>query len=306
VNGPVTLSVVVALISGKTADLRRCLEALGHQVGGGPGEILVPYDPPCADVTRLAGEFPTVRFIAAETLDTDAARRGASREHHDTLRTIGLRAATGDVVALTEDHAHAAPTWSEELLAALTRYPRAGAVGGSVDCDSRPTLNWAVWFCDFGRYQSPVPEGPAAFVSDSNVAYRREALEQISKAWRNDYHETAVHWALSEAGYELHLTPRVRVWQARTGLTLRAALQERFVWARSFAGTRARLTRQPSRWVLAALSPLLPVVMTWRICRVTVQRRRHRGQLVRALPLIVLLQTVWACGETAGYVTGRV
>jgi hypothetical protein len=57
--------------------------------------------------------------------------------------------------------------------------------------------------------------------------------------------------------------------------------------------------------MLAALSPLLPVVMTGRICRVTVQRRRHLRQLVRALPHIVLLQTAWACGEAAGYVTGR-
>jgi hypothetical protein len=174
-----------------------------------------------------------------------------------------------------------------------------------VDCDSPRTLNWAVWFCDFGRYQSPVAEGSAAFVSDSNVAYRRQALERVREAWRHDYHETAVHWALSDAGYELCLTPRVQVWQARSGLTLAAALQERFVWARSFAGTRAGLAGQPSRWVLAALSPLLPVVMTWRICRGTLQRRRHRGQLVRALPLILLLQTVWACGEGAGYITGR-
>jgi hypothetical protein len=302
----VTLSVVVALISGKTSDLRRCLQALGLQAGTGPTEILVPYDPPCADVMRLASEFPTVRFIAAETLDTFAARRGASREHHDTLRTIGLRAATGDVVALTEDHAQAAQNWSEELLAAVARYPRAGAVGGSVDCDSPRALNWAVWFCDFGRYQSPVAEGPAAFVSDSNVAYRREALEHVAQAWRDDYHETAVHWALTDAGYDLCLTPRVQVWQARTGLTLGGALRERFVWARSFAGTRAGLTAQPSRWVLAALSPLLPVVMTWRICRVTWQRQRHRRQLVRALPLIVLLQVIWASGEATGYITGRV
>src|SRR5262249_19966503 len=155
VSGSPRLSVVVGLISGKRDDLRRCLRALHTQTVTVPMEIVVPYDDPCADVATLATEFPAVRILRAEGLDTAAARSGASREHHDTLRTIGIRAATGEVIALTEDHAHTAETWCAEMVAALDRHPQAGAVGGAVDCDSSRRLNWAVWFCDFGRYQNP-------------------------------------------------------------------------------------------------------------------------------------------------------
>jgi hypothetical protein len=298
------MSVVVGLISGRTADLRRCLQALHTQSIADPLEIIVPYDDPCADVTSLRSEFPQVRFVHAAGLDTAKARVGASREHHDTLRTIGLRAAAGDVIALTEDHAFVAPTWCAELLAGLDRHPRAGAMGGAVECENARLLAWAVWFCDFGRYQNPLPEGPAAFVSDSSVAYRRAALDAVAAAWQHDYHETAVHWAMQAAGYELCQTPRAVVWQARSGLSWGAALRERYVWARSFAGTRAGMIGG-RRFVLALLTPLLPVIMTWRLAVTALQRGRWIGRFLACLPSIIVLQIVWAAGELAGYLTAN-
>lgn len=296
-----SLSVVVGLISGRTEDLRRCLTALARQTVA-PHEVLVPYDDACAAVTALQAEFPSVIFIRAGGLDTTTARAGASREHHDTLRTIGLRAASGELIALTEDHAHAAPDWCAGMIAALERDPNAAAVGGAVECDSPAALNWAVWFCDFGRYQNPLPDGPATFVSDSNVTYRRAALDRVAEAWRDDYHETAVHGAMVASGLILRTTPAVVVWQARSGLRWTDALQERFVWARSFAGTRARLVGA-KRWVLAACSPILPCLMTWRLVALTMRRGRRTGRLLSVLPHVVLLQTVWALGEAIGYLT---
>lgn len=297
------LSVVVGLISGKRADLEHCLRALHTQTLATPLEIVVPYDDACSEVATLQTQFPQVRFLRAEGLDTAAARAGASREHHDTLRTIGIRAATGDIIALTEDHAHTAPTWCAEMVAALGRHPKAAAVGGAVDCDSDSLLNWAVWFCDFGRYQNPLPEGRSEFVSDSNVAYRRAALESVQHVWRDDYHETAVHWAMVDAGFELCTTPRVVVWQARSELALGHALRERYVWARSFAGTRARMAGSPKRWIWAVASPILPLLMTWRLFRTAFARGAHKGRFGASLPLIFVLQCFWAFGEFVGYVT---
>lgn len=295
------LSVVVALISGKKGDLDRCLAALDPQ--GAAQEIIVPWDEPCADVTQLASKYPRVRFLFADDLDTAAARAGDSREHHDTLRTIGLRAARGRAVALTEDHAVASDTWCADMLRLLDEHPQVGAIGGAVDCRSEKLLNHAVYYCDFGRYQNPLPEGPATYVSDSNVAYRREALSAVADAWKDDYHETMVHWALAEAGYELWLTPASQVWQARTGLTLGSALNERYVWGRSFAGTRARGVPATKRLVYLAFSFVLPFLLTARIVRGALARKRGLGRFLFALPIVFLLQAVWAWGEFVGYLT---
>jgi hypothetical protein len=297
------LSVVVALISGHATALRRCLAAVEAQRFAGVIEVLVPVDEACRDVMTLGADFPRARFLAAEGLDSARARRGYGREHHDTLRTIGLRAARAPIVALIEDHAYPDPAWCEELRAGLAQHPAAGAVGGAVECDSRGLLGSAVWFCDFGRYQNPLPDGPAQYVSDSNVAYRREALEQVAEAWQNDYHETSVHGALAAAGFELRTTPRPIVWQARSDLRWGAALTERYVWGRSYSGTRARLIGS-RRWLLAALTPVLPAVLTARLALVTSGRGRGLGGFLRAAPAILLLQTAWSLGEFVGYVTG--
>jgi hypothetical protein len=301
------LSVVVGLISGRREDLARCLAALANQEDPPTLEVIVPWDPPCADVATLAEDHPDVRFIEAAELDTAAARAGGSREHHDTLRTIGLAAARGRVVALTEDHAVASPTWCRDMLALVDEKPELAAIGGAVECKSDRLLNWAVYWCDFGRYQNPLPEGPARYVSDSNVAYRREALEAIRDVWAGDYHETLVHDALVARGHEIWLTPRSQVWQQRSGLTLRVALQERFVWARSYAGTRVRAVSFPKRAVFGALAFALPLLLTWRLVS-GVRSRALDGATKRcfaaALPWILLLNSFWALGEFVGYLTG--
>jgi len=302
---PPQLTVVVGLISGRVEDLAACLEALRRQEDPPSLEILVPYDDPCAEVTRLEQEYPEVRFLRAEGLDSAQARAGASREHHDTLRTMGLRAARGRYVALTEDHAIQGARWCRALVEALEAHPSVAAFGGAVDCGSPRLLNWAVYFCDFGRYQNPVPEGPAQYVSDSNVAYRRETLDAVRGAWDSDYRETVVHRALIEAGYQIWLTPKAEVWQARSGLNLGDSLRERYVWGRSFAWARVIAVPVARRAIYAAFSFVLPLLLTMRLGRVAFARGKFRGKFLAVLPLVFLLNMVWAYGEFVGYVTGR-
>jgi hypothetical protein len=305
--GEPALSVVVALISGRKDDLARCLASLGAQQERNarelPTEILVPYDDAAAEVVALAAQHPGVRFLRAAGLDTRAARAGLSREHHDTLRTIGLAAARGRVVALTEDHAVASDTWCADMVRLLAEHPEAAAIGGAVECRSARLLNWAVYYCDFGRYQNPLPAGPARYVSDSNVAYRRAALEAVRDAWRDDYHETIVHDALVARGLELWLHPGSLVWQERGELSAARALQERRVWGRSFAGTRVQGAPLARRLAYAAASVLLPALLTLRLARGVVRRRRTLRRFAACLPWIVVLQCAWALGELAGYLT---
>jgi hypothetical protein len=305
-NGAVPeLSVVVGLISGRTADLERCLAALAAQEGVAPFEIVVPWDEPCRASLALAAKFPSARFVELAGVDTRAARAGGSREHHDTLRTLGLRHARGRHVILTEDHAHAEPRWCAGLLQALQDHPKAGCVGGAVECGGRGLLAFAVYLCDFGRYMNPLPDGPAWYVSDSNVCYRRSALDEVADAWRGDYHETIVHGAIAAKGHELRLTPKVVVWQTRSGLTFGEALRERFVWGRSYAGSRVAGAGLAPRLVRAALTPLLPFVLTWRLLKGVLQKKRAVMRTLLALPLLFLLSAVWSWGEFVGYASGR-
>jgi hypothetical protein len=300
----VELSVVVALVSGRRDDLELCLESLERQVGAPPFEIVVPYDPPCAEVVALAVRHPAVRFVELKGLDTTAARRGASREHHDALRTLGLREANGCVALLIEDHARAAPELCAALTSALEAHPRAGCVGGAVEFGGEGLLAFAIYLCDFGRYGAPIPDGPARHVSDSCVAYRKVALIAVADAWRDDYHETVVHDAFRRHGLECRLTPNGSVAQVRRGLRLGPALRERVVWGRSYAASRVAGARIPQRMLYASLPPFLSVLLTWRIVRDRIRRRRFVGRTLLALPLLLLLNAAWSLGEFIGYVAG--
>ncbi len=300
---PPDLSVVIGIIAGGREPTESCLAALSQGIGTHRVDCIVPYDARLQDVDALRERFPWVEFIDARDR-VDAARFGdASREHPDILRAIGLRRARGRIVALLEDHGTPSPEWCDAVVAA--HGDSHVAVGGAVENGADRALSWVVYYGDFGRHQNPVPAGPAEFHSDSNVSYKREALESVEELWRDAFHETSVNWELRRRGESVRLDPKMVVYQTRRTLRLFPGLRERYVWGRSFAGTRATEVGKGRRIVLAGLSFLLPAVLTWRIVSGAVRRRRNLRRLATAFPLIVLLETIWSLGEFSGYVLGR-
>lgn len=297
------LSIIIGLIAGGREPMETCLSAIEPGVRLIGAECLIPYDARLDGLPELEARFPWARFIDARDR-VDARRFGSfSREHHDILRAIGLNRARGRIVALLEDHGTPAPGWCDAMLDAHKR--PVAAVGGAVENGVDRLLNWAVYFCDFGRYMNPVPSGPSEFLSDSNSSYKREALESVREMWADAFHETSVNWELRRRGATLVLDPGMTVYQTRRTLRFFPALMERYVWGRSFAGTRAREVGGGKRVILAGLSFLLPAVLTLRIVRLGLSKRRSLGKLMAALPLLLLLQSFWALGEFVGYVTAR-
>lgn len=298
------LSVVVTIVDGGET-LRRCLAALAAQVEPPDMEVLVPWDDSVAGIQEIQARFPSFRFVAMGHVATERAATTGSGQHElfDRRRAAGLAAATGDVVAILEDRGAPVSEWARLMMAEHARLPHA-AIGGAIENGLDRPLAWAVYFCDFGRYQRPFDAGERAYVSDVNVGYKRRALDLTADRWRVRYHETTVHWALQRAGESLYLSPLVVVEQQRLGLRLTDLIRERFVWGRLFAYTRAREQPATNRLVYAALAPVLPAILFARIAAAQASRATF-GQFVAVSPLVVVLLTVWSVGEMVGYVTGR-
>jgi hypothetical protein len=213
-----------------------------------------------------------------------------------------LLAARGALLALLEDHDRPAADWCRNAIE-VHRRPYA-AIGGAIENGVDRPLNWAVYFCDFGRYQNPLPPGESCFASDANVCYKRQALLAVEGVWRQSFREVVVHSALAARGEKVALAPEIVVYQHRQGLTLRAALQERFVWGRSYAATRNLSLSRPRRWAYALFSPALPLLLLWRAALLACTRGRHVGKFLRALPYMAALQAAWSLGELTGYLAG--
>ncbi len=290
-GGRPPLSVVVVILAGRQY-LLRCLEALERQQGVDRPEIVVPHDATLDDVAALRRRFADVRFLPHEGRKTFAE-----------LRAAGVRAARGEIVAVTEDHCSAEPTWARSILE-LHEGPWA-AVGGPVDKRGPDTmLNWAIYLSDFGRYMNPVVEGSAGYLTDCNVAYKRASLEATAELWQREFHETTVNWALQDQGKQLLLSRRVAVRQQRT-LRLGYALGERYRFGRLFASTRVAGASLGRRVFYATASGALPAILLLRVYRNVFGKRRFDTPFLRIIPQLVLLNLVWAWGEVVGYLTAR-
>lgn len=296
------LSVVVTVVEGEPA-LSRCLDALAAQTIRTRLDVIVPYDETIAGVAPLSARYPWARFVSMGRLASSSALNAFDQHGlYERRRAAGLRAATGGLVAMLEDRGRPQPDWAARMVELHARMPSA-AIGGVVGHSGRGALRWALFFCDFGRYQPAMPEGPVEYLSDVNICYKRDALESVRELWQDIYQESTVNWALRRNGHTLHLSPAPVVTEERADAQYWPVMRERMHWARIFAHVRGR--EAPSRvsclaW--AAATPLLPTLLFVRHVRRQLTLGRYLGEFVRAAPATLLLLHCWSFGECIGYV----
>ena len=303
-NGASPLLSIVVGISSDTkmevasADyLAECLSALAAQVDAPSLEVIVPHNEPVRGLDKVKKQFPWVRFQSSP----DVVKNVGDREHHDVLKARAIAASTGELIGLLEDHELPDPRWAASVVSAHRQSH--AAIGGAVENGIDRALNWAVYYCDFGRYQNPVPAGESPWASDANVTYKRADLELVRPVWESAYREVPVHDALKSLGKTIALNRNIVVYQNRRGLTFGTAARERFSWGRSYALTRAARLTAPKRFALAALAPMLPAALLIRMGRRAWTRKRHFSEFLRALPFVLPLLVSWSMGEMAGYLT---
>lgn len=284
------LTVVVIVLEGP-ARLRSCLDGLRKQTPAPSMEIIVPWDGTHGDCRQLETEFPEAAFP-----------RYDGRRTYAQLRALGVAMATAPVVAITEDHCIGDPGWANAILEAH-RSPHA-AIGGAVEKRAPDTaLNWSFYLADYVRYSDP-PEGPSHHLTDCNVTYKKAAIEPIRDLWREEFHENTVHDALRRGGQSLWLSPRIAVWQKRH-LEFGPAIWDRYAFGRLFGSTRVQGAGAGARLKFIVSSAVLPLLLMARVAGHVVRNKRYAGPFLRALPMLALVNTVWAFGEFTGYLTGR-
>ena len=302
---PALSIVIVRFALGDAIDATlRAIEPQGRELSI---EVLCVSAGERAVAVEWRQRYPAVRWIEAPAHATPAR-----------LRTLGVAASTGELVACTEDHCVPAPDWCARIVAAHV----AGnvVVGGAIEKgapvgtsttgtaasgpESAGPSAWVAYLLDYSRYMPPFPAGPAEYVSDCNVSYRRAMLDAVADVWREEFHETTVHRALVQRGVTLRLDPSVLVSQERT-IALSSYLLERTQHGRLFAAARVRGASRIARlkWMMGSL--FLPPVIVLRV----VARLRRKGRLGAVpagawLPL-ACAAVAWSYGELKGYVTGR-
>lgn len=291
VNENPKASVVIASIVGGTF-LEACLASLETQCAALGAEVLVVSTQSPEETAGWRARFPWA--TAAHTSD---------RETVPALRQRGVHAATGDIVAIIEEHCTADPGWLQAALDAH-RSGSYGAVGGPVaDHDYDRLVDWTVYFCEYSISLPPVPAGAVTFLNGANIAYRREVLVRYDHLLANGYWEASLHPALLADGIELQSVPTMVV-RHRGPFEFGYYLRQRYWFSRAFAGSRAAGLGAPQRWAYCALAPLVPPLLLLRIGSRVWQKRCRPGRFVAALPFLVPALTVYVAGELVGYASG--
>lgn len=283
------LSVIVVSFS-RLATLERCLSALVAEVRSVQAEVLVVRR--SDDVDPLRSRFPAVRWIPARPDETVPR-----------MRSLGLESSGGDPVALLEDDCVVAEGWCAALLSA--HQGSSAAVGGPIEPGNyRRARDWGVFFCEYGRFMSPLT-GEVAVLPGNNISYKRSALEKLAADVRNPngFYETFANARLRQSGEVLRAAPRMIVHNAnswsREWLTTLP-----YHHGRGYGGLRVAGRSAAVRFGFAAFAVVLPAVQVGRITREIARRGRHLGRLVCALPWILLFATSWSVGEGVGYLFG--
>ena len=303
----VELSVVVTIVGGGEY-LERCLQSLVAQVSQStPGrvEILVPFDSTVQGIEALKQKFPEFQFLNMGAVETAAPGGSQAAEHelYDCRSAFGVVESRGEIVALLQDYVVVSENWSREVLKAHELGH--AAVGGAVEHGGQSILNWAVFFQDFGRHQLPLSEGPAEYLTDINVSYRKSKLEPFRELWEKRYKETTVNFELAKRGEVLWQRPQILVYQSRGKLAIRELISERYHWGRLFGAIRTQQISTIRRLIYTILAPAIPVFLLFRAARKVILGRKYVSIFLRSLPFFTLLVGVWCWGELVGNITGK-
>jgi hypothetical protein len=299
------ISIVVTIVDGGAA-LQRCLQALLAQVGDQSMEVLIPYDFISLEAQTYIDQFPDFRFFDMGLIAGGKPPKDALELHRfwDIRRSEGMKAAKGLLIGLIEDRGIPNPDWAMTMVALHAKH-RPAAVGGAVDNGIDRIWNWAVHFCDFGRYQPPLFSNDPDFLSATNVCYSAKALTAVQHLYAEYFYEPKLHQALRENGWKLLLTDTPRCVQYRPRIGTVELGMEWFHWGRKYGLIHGGQITRGHQMLRIGAAALLPFVLYVRHLRRQIAKKHHLREFLLASPLVFFIGLCWSIGEFVGYVKAK-
>ncbi|QJR34541.1 hypothetical protein [Gemmatimonas groenlandica] len=273
----------------------------GSRPSGPPTELLRVLGP-ALQTGRIELLFATARDAGALTTPNTRVVKCRVGSTVPQMRLLGVRAARGRLVALTEDFCVPAPGWVDALIEAHRR-EGAAAVGGPVARSTGSAADWALTLIEYGRFFRGEPEGSVGDLPSINVAYDAAQLRAVLPADADGLFEVALHAQLRAAGARFWRVPDAVMFDHST-TNVRSAASAQFHHGRLYGGGRVQDQGVLTRLTRTALSPGIPAVLLSRIAR-EVGAAGQTQQLLRALPALSILLGAWSIGEAVGSMLGE-
>jgi GT2 family glycosyltransferase len=216
------ISVVVCTYNGART-IRDCLEGL-RRLDYPHFEVIVVNDGSTDDTAAIAGEYG-FRVISG---------RNQGLSH---ARNVGLRAASGEIVAYIDDDAYPDPDWLRSLSAGFLASTHAGIGGPNLPPPGDGLVAESVANAPGGPIHVLLSDREAEHIPGCNMAFRRSALLAIGgfdPQFQTAGDDVDVCWRLRERGWTLGFQPGAVVWHHRRN-SVRAYLKQQTGYGRAEA-----------------------------------------------------------------------
>jgi glycosyltransferase involved in cell wall biosynthesis len=283
------VSVVIASLVGPPF-IDDCLQSVEQQAKALGAEVIVVACGDAEYAARIGQKFPWVKVI-----------HRSQRETVPELRLHGVEGASGEIIAVIEEHCLAAPDWLQRAVEGFAG-GEFGVVGGPVVDHAYPRLrDWAVYFIEYNNYLPPWRKGEPHDLGSANIAYSRLLLLKYRAFLTGGYWEAALHPKLWAEGVKFRPLPEMQV-HHRGPFNYGYYLQQRFWFSRAFSGARQMPLAKKFAYFVA--SPVVPILLLGRMAARVFGLGCHPGKFVQSLPLLVPALYVYVAGEFMGYLAG--
>ena len=209
------VSIVVASHNGERT-LKFCLDSL-KRLNYSDYEIILVDDGSTDTTARIASLYPEVRYF-----------RHPKNLGLSIARNTGIAAATGEIVAFTDDDCRADEDWLYYLVGALLKSEFVGVGGPNLLPPEDSSVAAAVMVSPGGPAHVMLSDRHAEHIPGCNMAFYRRALEEIGgfdPIFTRAGDDVDICWRLQQAGYKIGFSPSGFVWHYRRS-TLGAYLRQ--------------------------------------------------------------------------------
>jgi O-antigen biosynthesis protein len=216
------VSVVVCSCNGAqtVAETLAALEDMEY-----PDYEIIVIDDGSTDQTSVIASKHNVRLIRTEN-------RGLS-----VARNLGLKAATGEIIAYIDDDAYPDPHWLTYLAAAFLHTEHAAVGGPNIAVPGDGAIADCVANAPGGPIHVLLSDDVAEHIPGCNMAFRREkllAIEGFDPRFRVAGDDVDICWRLQERGWTIGFVPSAVVWHHRRN-SIKRYLKQQFGYAKAEA-----------------------------------------------------------------------
>ncbi len=286
----IPLSIVIATTKA-WPEIEPCLESLVKQAQAVGAELLVADGHGEGLPSTVAQCYPNLTWIKQPGASVFA------------LRGLAMTQASGDIVAVTEDHCTVTPGWCEGILRAHREHPEAAAIGGVVENGATSRLiDWSNFLIVFGPFTAPITPGRQDAISlQANISYKRGVIRHAM--FSQGMMEFLFNRHLRDQGEVLLADDRLVVSHNQTW-GFWGTFAAHFHNGRSIAGFRLERMSWIERLIRLGGCAILPGYLLYVTIWPVMRKRRLLKQALASLPLSTLVVTCHAAGEFVGYVFG--